>query len=159
MLESLIGRDISYTATFGLVIAAAVLLKQRMQPAPPQAPAQRINENARETNDETQRIDLRRSSLARRCSAARAARSRLNIAIATGGTGGVYYPLGGGMANVLTKIRAGRRRDRARHRRLGRQSQADRLQAERSRAGDGRRRARRAQGRGQVQGHPVESAP
>src|SRR5262247_2588687 len=26
-----------------------------------------------------------------------------NIAIATGGTGGVYYPLGGGMANVLSK--------------------------------------------------------
>src|SRR5256714_13644566 len=25
------------------------------------------------------------------------------IAIATGGTGGVYYPLGGGMAKVLTK--------------------------------------------------------
>src|SRR5215208_3624880 len=25
------------------------------------------------------------------------------IAIATGGTGGVYYPLGGGMANVLSK--------------------------------------------------------
>jgi TRAP-type uncharacterized transport system substrate-binding protein len=23
-----------------------------------------------------------------------------NIAIATGGTGGVYYPMGGGMANV-----------------------------------------------------------
>src|SRR5256885_936365 len=28
---------------------------------------------------------------------------QLNIAIATGGTGGVYYPLGGGMANILTK--------------------------------------------------------
>jgi len=28
---------------------------------------------------------------------------QVNIAIATGGTGGVYYPLGGGMANVLTK--------------------------------------------------------
>jgi TRAP-type uncharacterized transport system substrate-binding protein len=28
---------------------------------------------------------------------------QLNVAIATGGTGGVYYPLGGGMANVLTK--------------------------------------------------------
>ena len=28
-----------------------------------------------------------------------------NIAIATGGTGGVYYPLGGGMANVLSKDR------------------------------------------------------
>ena len=27
----------------------------------------------------------------------------LNIAIATGGTGGVYYPLGGDMANVLSK--------------------------------------------------------
>ncbi|MFL5106450.1 MAG: TRAP transporter permease [Xanthobacteraceae bacterium] len=39
ILEALIGRDISYTATFGVVIAAAVLLKQRMQPAPPQAPA------------------------------------------------------------------------------------------------------------------------
>src|SRR5215212_4533182 len=39
ILEALIGRDINYTATFGLVIAAAVLLKQRMQPAPPQAPA------------------------------------------------------------------------------------------------------------------------
>src|SRR5438045_6936522 len=26
-----------------------------------------------------------------------------NISIATGGTGGVYYPLGGGMANVLSK--------------------------------------------------------
>ena len=28
---------------------------------------------------------------------------QVNIAIATGGTGGVYYPLGGGMANILTK--------------------------------------------------------
>ena len=25
------------------------------------------------------------------------------ISIATGGTGGVYYPLGGGMANILSK--------------------------------------------------------
>ena len=39
ILEAAIGRDINYTATFGLVIAAAVLLKQRIQPAPPQAPA------------------------------------------------------------------------------------------------------------------------
>jgi hypothetical protein len=28
---------------------------------------------------------------------------QMNIAIATGGTGGVYYPLGGGMASVLSK--------------------------------------------------------
>ena len=26
-----------------------------------------------------------------------------NISIATGGTGGVYYPMGGGLANVLSK--------------------------------------------------------
>jgi hypothetical protein len=31
-MELMIGRDISYTATFGLAIAIAVLLKQRMQP-------------------------------------------------------------------------------------------------------------------------------
>src|SRR6187455_246458 len=39
ILEAMIGRDISYTATFGVVIAVAVLLKQRMQAEPPQAPA------------------------------------------------------------------------------------------------------------------------
>src|SRR5437762_2559868 len=32
-----------------------------------------------------------------------ASAQQVNIAIATGGTGGVYYPLGGGMANLLTK--------------------------------------------------------
>jgi uncharacterized protein len=31
------------------------------------------------------------------------AQQQTNIAIATGGTGGVYYPMGGGMANVLSK--------------------------------------------------------
>src|SRR6266849_162354 len=36
LMEAAIGRDISYTATFGLVIAAAVLLKQRMQLGTPQ---------------------------------------------------------------------------------------------------------------------------
>jgi len=39
LIERIIGRDIDYTATIGLVIAAAVLLKQRMQPALPNAPA------------------------------------------------------------------------------------------------------------------------
>jgi TRAP-type uncharacterized transport system fused permease subunit len=33
LMEAVIGRDIDYTATFGLAIGAAVLLKQRMQPA------------------------------------------------------------------------------------------------------------------------------
>ena len=32
-----------------------------------------------------------------------AAQQKVELSIATGGTGGVYYPLGGGMANVLTK--------------------------------------------------------
>src|SRR5574339_904030 len=36
------------------------------------------------------------------CAVSGAAQAQ-NISIATGGTGGVYYPLGGGMANVLSK--------------------------------------------------------
>ncbi len=39
LIERIIGRDIDYTATIGLAIAAIVLIKQRMQPAPPNAPA------------------------------------------------------------------------------------------------------------------------
>jgi TRAP-type uncharacterized transport system substrate-binding protein len=31
------------------------------------------------------------------------AQEKINLSIATGGTGGVYYPLGGGMANLLSK--------------------------------------------------------
>jgi TRAP-type uncharacterized transport system fused permease subunit len=38
LIELVIGRDISYTATIGVVIGVAVLLKQHMQPALPQAP-------------------------------------------------------------------------------------------------------------------------
>jgi TRAP transporter 4TM/12TM fusion protein len=39
LIERIIGRDIDYTATIGLVIAAIVLIKQRMQPVLPNAPA------------------------------------------------------------------------------------------------------------------------
>jgi TRAP transporter 4TM/12TM fusion protein len=35
LAERIIGRDIEYTATFGLIVAAVVLLRQRMRPAPP----------------------------------------------------------------------------------------------------------------------------
>ena len=35
--------------------------------------------------------------------AAPPALAQTRLSIATGGTGGVYYPLGGGLANVLTK--------------------------------------------------------
>ena len=31
------------------------------------------------------------------------AQKTVRLSIATGGTGGVYYPLGGGMANVISK--------------------------------------------------------
>ena len=31
------------------------------------------------------------------------AQEKVQLSIGTGGTGGVYYPLGGGMANVLSK--------------------------------------------------------
>jgi TRAP transporter TAXI family solute receptor len=31
------------------------------------------------------------------------AQGKISLSIATGGTGGVYYPLGGGLANILTK--------------------------------------------------------
>jgi TRAP transporter TAXI family solute receptor len=37
------------------------------------------------------------------CGGIALAQQQTTIAIATGGTGGVYYPLGGGMANILTK--------------------------------------------------------
>ena len=37
------------------------------------------------------------------CGGIASAQQQTTIAIATGGTGGVYYPLGGGMANILTK--------------------------------------------------------
>src|SRR5664279_3938233 len=32
------------------------------------------------------------------------AQEKINLAIGTGGTGGVYYPLGGGLANLLSKF-------------------------------------------------------
>jgi uncharacterized protein len=36
-------------------------------------------------------------------SAPLAAQEKVNLSITTGGTGGVYYPLGGGLANILSK--------------------------------------------------------
>src|SRR5450759_1608593 len=36
-----------------------------------------------------------------------AAQDKVNLSITTGGTGGVYYPLGGGLANILSKYLPG----------------------------------------------------
>ncbi len=41
LMEAIIGRDISYTATFGMLIAAAVVIKQWMSPASKEASATR----------------------------------------------------------------------------------------------------------------------
>src|SRR5919106_3013062 len=55
------------------------------------------------TWNRTSRISISALALAAVALGGGALAQQLNIAIATGGTGGVYYPLGGGMANVLTK--------------------------------------------------------
>ena len=49
-------------------------------------------------NDLTKRICMLLAGLAVACGA-----SAQNISIATGGTGGVYYPMGGGIAAILSK--------------------------------------------------------
>jgi TRAP transporter TAXI family solute receptor len=49
------------------------------------------------------RISISALAVAGVAFAGAAVAQNMNIAIATGGTGGVYYPLGGGMANVLSK--------------------------------------------------------
>ena len=60
------------------------------------------------------------------CLLAAATAQAQNMSIATGGTGGVYYPLGGGMAAVLSKYVARHAGHRRSHRRLGGQPAAHR---------------------------------
>ena len=50
------------------------------------------------------------AAVAARAGAAGAAQQTNRISITTGGTGGVYYPMGGGMANILSKYVPGLRR-------------------------------------------------
>src|ERR1700756_4411614 len=50
---------------------------------------------------------LRRIALALAAFAICSLASAQNISIATGGTGGVYYPMGGGLAAVLSKYVSG----------------------------------------------------
>jgi len=51
----------------------------------------------------TQLLKILITSLAMVFSLHAHAQEKLNLSIATGGTGGVYYPLGGGMANIFSK--------------------------------------------------------
>ena len=52
------------------------------------------------------------------------AQVKTRLAIATGGTGGVYYPLGGGLAALISKAPARRRSHRRSNHRIGRQYEA-----------------------------------
>jgi len=63
------------------------------------------------------------------------AQSKTNIFVASGPTTGVYYPLGGGLADVLTELECNCRYDR----RLDGESTADRPEQSRRRILDGGR--------------------
>jgi TRAP transporter TAXI family solute receptor len=52
---------------------------------------------------ETTKVNFFRTALLALCAAFGVAAFAQNISIATGGTGGVYYPMGGGLAAVLSK--------------------------------------------------------
>jgi len=53
------------------------------------------------------RFPLLAAALALAAGHARAEDKTIRLSIATGGTGGVYYPLGGGLANVITQVLPG----------------------------------------------------
>ena len=143
LVEAIIGRDIDYTATFGMLIGAAVLIKQWMLPAPPRRKAtRRAIGRTRPMMTCAARFRSPRWRLAavRVCRRRRRAehehrhrhrrhRRRLLSARRRHGERAV-------------EIRARRAGDGARDRRLGRQSAAHPYRPERGRAGDGRCRAR-----------------
>ena len=83
------------------------------------------------------------------------AQQKIDLSIATGGTGGVYYPLGGGMANVLSKVIPGMAGHGRGHRRFGRQHALDRNRQTLHCPDPGRCGAGRVPRRGQIQGHKI----
>jgi hypothetical protein len=102
LIEAIIGRDIELYRDNWLGHRGDVLIKQRMQPV---LPTRRHWKTREEVSNESQGVSCAGASLDGRHGVLDGAAfaQQLTIAIATGGTGGVYYPLGGGMANVLTK--------------------------------------------------------
>ena len=92
-----------HPAPFGLAIAAGLLLKQYLSLNRLEA-----TNSWSQRNEDQGRIGM----LSKKCLtialglalvAGAAVAQQKAIAIGTGGTGGVYYPLGGGLANVLSK--------------------------------------------------------
>ena len=92
---------------------------------------------------------------ARPVSSLAVAQDKFQFSIATGGTGGVYYPLGGGMAAVLSKYVPGHAGHRRSHRRLGRQPAADRHRQALHRVDHGRRGLDALKGQDKFTGKPV----
>ena len=82
------------------------------------------------------------------------AQSKTNIFVASGPTTGVYYPLGGGLADVLTKYIPHPCNCRY-HRRLDGESTADRPEQSRRRILDGGRDSDAYKGQGKFQDKPV----
>ena len=79
-----------------------------------------------------------------------------NISIATGGTGGVYYPLGGGLGEHAVEGHPGHERDGGSDRRLGRQHAAHRhRQAVHRVHAWPTRRSTRCKGEDKFKGKPV----
>ena len=123
LLEGMAGDDHRprhrYTGAFGLAIGVAVAAKTTMQPTSPIAPVRPAETRSkdRRENNAMKRRGLICGALglpARRCSRGAALAQQKTSPSRTGGTGGVYYPLGGGMANVLSKYVPGVAGDRAR---------------------------------------------
>ena len=151
LVEAIIGRDISYTYVPGLVIGLGVLLWQSRTRAQPRPVAhdllsEELDDDKNEKNAAIWRSPSRRGSRSpARHAQQKTMRDRRPAAPAASTIRSA--------APSRTCCRRSCRRtgDRRSHRRLGRQPEADRVRPERDRLHHGRRRARRAEGQGQVQ--------
>ena len=104
IVEWIIGRDISYTYVPGLIIGLGVLLWQY------RTPARQDRSQQLESGSDAMMTRMKKTAavLAVTFSAGIALAGIVHaqqktMSIGTGGTGGVYYPLGGAIANVLSK--------------------------------------------------------
>ena len=101
--EAIIGRDISYTATFGLLVGGWCIVETGFATGRAAERKSRLINGRKKKMSKRTHIAIAGLALGAALLAGTAVAQQLNIAIATGGTGGVYYPMGGGMANVLSK--------------------------------------------------------
>ena len=100
IVEWIIGRDISYTYVPGLIIGLGVVLWQARTRSPEHLRSQHRKAIEETKMKKTTAILAMALGLA---FAGAAHAQQKTMSIGTGGTGGVYYPLGGAVANVLSK--------------------------------------------------------